>query len=92
MISVALTVFPRTILVEMAGRFTELRSELMQLEANASEIRLNYELDPGSLSRHTHSFAQSTRLPLPVSRSLVMQAVGIENCGYIAGLHDTQSD
>lgn len=78
----------------MAGRFTELRSELMQLEANASEIRLNYELDPGSLSRHTHSFAQNTRLPLPVSRSLVMQAVGIEGfeCGQVVGLDDTQSD
>lgn len=66
----------------------------MQLEANASEIRLNYELDPGSLSRHTHSFAQNTRLPLPVSRSLVMQAVGLEGFepGPVVGLHDTQSD
>ena len=52
-----MAVLARTIRVEMVTRFTELRSELMQLEANASEIRLNYELDPGSLSRHTHSFA-----------------------------------
>lgn len=72
----------------------ELRSQLMQLEANASEIRLNYELDPGSLSRHTHSFAQNTRLPLPVSRSLVLQALGLESLDRepIVGLHETQSD
>ncbi|MGH1343652.1 MAG: hypothetical protein ACRBN8_18990 [Nannocystales bacterium] len=78
----------------MAGRFTELRSELMQLEANASEIRLNYELDPASLSRHTHSFAQNTKLPLPVSRSLVRQAVGLEALDRepVVGLYDTQSD
>lgn len=78
----------------MARRFTELRSELMQLEANASEIRLNYELDPGSLNRHTHSFAQNTRLPLPVSRSLVLQAVGLDTLDRepVVGLHDTQSD
>lgn len=78
----------------MGRRFTELRSELMQLEANASEIRLNYELDPGSLSRHTHSFAQNTRLPLPVSRSLVLQAVGLDSVDQecTGGLHDTQSD
>lgn len=78
----------------MARRFTELRSELMQLEANASEIRLNYELDPASLSRHTHSFARNTRLPIPVSRSLVLQAVGLDSLDRepVGGLHDTQSD
>ena len=78
----------------MGTRFTELRSELMQLEANASEIRLNYELDPGSLTRHTHSFAQNTQLPLLVSRSLVRQAVGLETLDRepAGGLHDTQSD
>jgi len=87
-------VLKRTIRVEMARRFTELRSELMQLEANASEIRLNYELDPGSLSRHAHSFAKNTQLPLPVSRSLVRQAVGLEALDRepVGGLHDTQSD
>lgn len=78
----------------MAGRFTELRSELMQLEANASKIRLDYELDPGSLSRHTHSFAQNTRLPIPVSRSLVLQALGLDALDLepVVGLHDTHSD
>lgn len=78
----------------MGRRFTELRSELMQLEANASEIRLNYELDPASLRRHTDSFAQNTQLPIPVSRSLVLQAVGLDSVERepAAGLHDTQSD
>ena len=50
---------------------------MAQLEANASEIRLDLELDPASINRHAHSLAQTARLPLPVSRSLVLQAVGL---------------
>ncbi len=86
--------FPRTLSAEMGSRFTRLRSELMQLEASASEIRLNYELDPQSLGRHTHSFALSTRLSLSVSRSLVLQAVGLESLEREreVGLFDTQAD
>lgn len=51
----------------------------MQLEANASEIRLDLELDPASINRHAHSLAQTARLPLPMSRSLVLQAVGLDS-------------
>ena len=54
----------------------------MQLEANAAEIRLDVELDPGSLHRHVHSLAQTARLPLLVSRSLVLQAVGLEDLDH----------
>lgn len=75
-------------------RFTELRSQLMQLEANASEIRLDVELDPASLHRHVHSLAQMARLPLPVSRSLVLQAVGLDNLDHTPAisLHETKTD
>ena len=75
-------------------RFTELRSQLMQLEANASAIRLDVELDPGSIHRHVHSLAQMARLPLPVSRSLVLQAVGLDDLDDAPAvpLHETSSD
>ncbi|MCR9164171.1 MAG: hypothetical protein ACE37F_24570 [Nannocystaceae bacterium] len=78
----------------MRARFTALRSELMQLEAEASAIRLDYELDPGSLCRRTKHFAQRTRLPLLVSRSLVLQAVGLEDevRAEPASVHDTIGD
>ena len=78
----------------MGGRFTELRSELMQLEANASAHRLDFEMDPGSLTRTTNHFARRTQLPIPVSRSLVLQAVGLEGRDRegIMPLHDTNSD
>ncbi len=69
----------RTLGAGMGKQFTELRSHLMQLEANAAAIRLDLELDPASLNRHAHSLSKTARLPLPVSRSLVLQAVGLEN-------------
>lgn len=84
----------RTLPSGMGTRFTALRSQLMQLEANASEIRLNLELDPASLNRHVHSLAKTARLPLPVSRSLVLQAVGIERFDGVGNLPmlETNSD
>ncbi len=64
------------------------------LEAEAAAIRLDYELDPGSLSRRTTHFANRTRLPIPVSRSLVLQAVGLEgeSCCDRVSAHETSSD
>jgi|GEM_PF-2537771 len=78
----------------MAGRFTALRSQLAQLEANASAIRLDLELDPGCLNRHVHSLAKTARLPLPVSRSLVLQAVGVDDLDRlpVMPLHETNAD
>ncbi|MCR9162938.1 MAG: hypothetical protein ACE37F_14565 [Nannocystaceae bacterium] len=78
----------------MGKPYAELRSQLLQLEANASAIRLDLELDPASINRHAHSLAQTARLPLPMSRSLVLQAVGLERldgAGNVS-LHDTSSD
>jgi len=78
----------------MGGRFTELRSELMQLEADASAIRLDYEMDPGSLVRRTTHFARRTRLPLTVSKSLVLQALGLEGLDRddVVPMYETASD
>lgn len=78
----------------MGTRFTALRSHLAELEANASAIRLDLELDPGCLNRHAHSLAKTARLPLPVSRSLVLQAVGLESLDGAGNLSllDTNAD
>ncbi len=66
----------------------------MQLEANASALRLDFEMDPASLTRTTHHFARRTRLPLVVSRSLVLQALGLEAERFERALpmHDTCAD
>lgn len=78
----------------MGKEFTELRSQLMQLEANSAQIRLDLELDPASLNRHARDLATTARLPLVVSRSLVLQAIGLEGLDRSpAGqLHETNAD
>ena len=45
--------------------------------ARLALVEQDLELDPASINRHAHSLAQTARLPLPVSRSLVLQAVGL---------------
>ncbi|MEM6292024.1 MAG: hypothetical protein AAGA54_12190 [Myxococcota bacterium] len=76
------------------GDYEELRGALAELEAESAAVRLEYELDPRSLVRRTQHFSERTRLSVSVSRSLVLQAVGLDHLDDddFGHLFDTRTD
>ncbi len=76
------------------GDYEELRGALAELEAESAAVRLEYELDPGSLARRTQHFSERTRLSVSVSRSLVLQAVGLDHLDQddFGAFYETRTD